>query len=39
VIEDRAITLPDDRPGSLRATAEFARETHFVYEALERGEA
>ena len=39
VIEDRTVALPGDRPASIRATPEFARETRFVYEALERGEA
>ena len=39
IIEDRRIELPAQRAGSLRATAEFARETRFVYDALERGEA
>lgn len=39
IIEDRKIELPPARPGGLRATAEFARETRFLYEALERGEA
>jgi NitT/TauT family transport system ATP-binding protein len=39
VIEDRTVALTEGRPASLRATSEFARETRFVYEALERGEA
>jgi NitT/TauT family transport system ATP-binding protein len=39
IVDDRAIALPPERTGELRATAEFARETRFVYEALERGEA
>lgn len=39
IVEDRPIALPDDRPASLRATPEFARETRAIYEALERGEA
>ncbi len=39
IIEDRPVELPDHRTGELRATPEFARETRFVYEALERGEA
>ena len=39
IVEDRAIELPQDRTGGLRATAEFARETRFIYDALERGEA
>ena len=38
IVEDRAIELPADRAGALRATPEFARESRFVYEALERGE-
>src|SRR3954453_13642943 len=37
MIEDRTIALPADRPAAIRATPEFARETRFVYEALERG--
>jgi NitT/TauT family transport system ATP-binding protein len=39
IVEDRRVDLPPNRAGALRATAEFARETHFVYDALERGEA
>ncbi len=37
VMEDRRIELPEARDGSLRGTPEFARETRFLYEALERG--
>lgn len=39
IIHDAPVTLPAQRTGELRATAEFARETRAVYEALERGEA
>jgi NitT/TauT family transport system ATP-binding protein len=39
IVEDRRVELPSERAGALRATAEFARETRFVYDALERGEA
>ncbi|CAN5828540.1 ABC transporter ATP-binding protein [soil metagenome] len=39
IVDDRPVDLPEHRNGELRATAEFARETRFVYEALERGEA
>jgi NitT/TauT family transport system ATP-binding protein len=39
IVEDRAIALPRDRGGELRATPEFARETRFIYDALDRGEA
>jgi NitT/TauT family transport system ATP-binding protein len=37
VIEDRKLDLPAKRNGPLRASPEFARQTRFVYEALERG--
>lgn len=37
VVEDRKIELPAERIGALRATPAFARETRFIYEALERG--
>lgn len=39
IIVDRAVELPPERVGELRATAAFARETHLVYEALVKGEA
>jgi len=39
IVVDRAVELPAERSGELRATPEFARETRFVYEALEKGEA
>ena len=39
IVADRTVDLPAQRPGELRATADFARETRAVYEALERGEA
>lgn len=39
VMEDRRLALPAERTGPLRATPEFAGETRFLYEALERGEA
>jgi NitT/TauT family transport system ATP-binding protein len=39
IVADRAVDLVAQRAGELRATAEFARETRAVYEALERGEA
>jgi NitT/TauT family transport system ATP-binding protein len=39
IVLDRRVELPPERAGALRATAEFARETRFVYDALERGEA
>jgi NitT/TauT family transport system ATP-binding protein len=39
IVEDRAIELPRERTGEVRATAEFARETRYIYDALERGEA
>jgi NitT/TauT family transport system ATP-binding protein len=37
VILDQAVDLPKERHGQLRATAEFAAQTHGLYEALERG--
>jgi NitT/TauT family transport system ATP-binding protein len=37
IVADGAVALPSERIGELRATAEFARETRVVYEALERG--
>jgi len=39
IVEDRPVSLPAERHGELRATADFARETRHVYDALERGEA
>ncbi len=39
IISDRPVDLPAARTGELRATADFARETRHVYDALERGEA
>ena len=39
IVADRPVALPAERPGGLRASAEFARETHGVYEALARGDA
>ncbi len=39
IIADRAVGLAGERTAQLRATAEFAHESRFVYEALERGEA
>jgi NitT/TauT family transport system ATP-binding protein len=39
IVADRAVSLPAERSGELRATADFARETRHVYDALERGEA
>ena len=39
IVDDRPVALPAQRAGELRATADFARETRFVYEALARGEA
>ena len=39
IVADRPVELPPQRAGELRATEPFARETRFVYEALERGEA
>jgi NitT/TauT family transport system ATP-binding protein len=38
IVDDRPIVLPIDRVGPLRATAEFAQQTRFVFEALEAGE-
>jgi len=38
VVADRPVDLPATRHGELRATPEFARESRFVYEALEKGE-
>ncbi len=37
VVLDRRVDLPRQRPATLRATPEFARETRFVYEALDGG--
>jgi NitT/TauT family transport system ATP-binding protein len=37
LVEDRTIELPSDRNGMLRSSAEFAQQTRFVFEALERG--
>jgi NitT/TauT family transport system ATP-binding protein len=37
ILLDQPIELPDQRSGSLRATAEFAAQTHDIYQALERG--
>ncbi len=37
IVLDRKIDLPDRRDGLLRATPEFARETRFLYQALEQG--
>ncbi len=37
IVEDRMIHLPAERAASLRASADFARETRAVYQALERG--
>jgi NitT/TauT family transport system ATP-binding protein len=39
IVADRPVELPAQRAGDVRATEPFARETRFVYEALERGEA
>ncbi|MBL0219746.1 MAG: ABC transporter ATP-binding protein [Myxococcales bacterium] len=39
IVVDRAVELPPERVGELRATAAFARETHLVYEALVQGDA
>ena len=39
IVADRAVDLPAQRSGELRATADFARATRHVYDALERGEA
>jgi NitT/TauT family transport system ATP-binding protein len=39
IIADHRIDLPAERPGAIRATPEFARETRVLYEALERGQA
>jgi NitT/TauT family transport system ATP-binding protein len=38
VVADRLVDLPATRHGALRATAEFARESRFVFESLEHGE-
>jgi NitT/TauT family transport system ATP-binding protein len=38
LVQDRRIDLPPARDGPLRATAQFAEQTRFVFEALERGE-
>lgn len=38
IVEDRAIALPPDRAGAIRATPAFAAEVRALYEALERGE-
>jgi len=37
LVEDRPIELPEKRDGLLRSTPEFARQTRFVFDALERG--
>jgi NitT/TauT family transport system ATP-binding protein len=37
LVEDRLIELPERRNASLRATAEFAGQTRFVFEALQNG--
>jgi NitT/TauT family transport system ATP-binding protein len=37
IVEDRMVDLPHERSPETRATAEFARETRAVYEALARG--
>jgi NitT/TauT family transport system ATP-binding protein len=37
IVEDRMINLPRTRTPDMRATAEFARETRVVYDALKRG--
>jgi NitT/TauT family transport system ATP-binding protein len=37
LVEDRVIELPQKRDGALRATGQFAGQTRFVFEALERG--
>jgi NitT/TauT family transport system ATP-binding protein len=37
IVEDHRIELPAGRDGALRATPQFARECHVLYEALERG--
>jgi len=37
IVLDRSIELPVSRDGLLRATPQFARETQFLYEALDRG--
>ncbi len=37
IVEDRRIDLPASRPGSLRATAAFARETRVLYDAARAG--
>ncbi len=39
IVVDHRVALSPERIGELRATAEFARETRFIYEALERGQA
>ncbi len=39
IVSDRQVKLSTQRTGELRATADFARETRHVYDALERGEA
>jgi NitT/TauT family transport system ATP-binding protein len=37
IIADRPIELPADRPASIRGSGEFARETRWIYSALEGG--
>ncbi|MDB5302190.1 MAG: transporter ATP-binding protein [Phycisphaerales bacterium] len=39
IIVDHQFDLPADRPADTRGTADFARETRVLYDALERGEA
>jgi NitT/TauT family transport system ATP-binding protein len=37
IVEDRPIHLPAKRDAALRATAQFAEQTRFIFEALEKG--
>ena len=37
IVHDSRIDLPEERPGALRATPEFAAQTRSIYDALERG--
>jgi NitT/TauT family transport system ATP-binding protein len=37
IVDDRAVKLPAQRDAALRATAQFAEQTRFVFEALEKG--
>jgi len=39
IVVDRRVELPPGRDGPLRATGQFAEQTRFVFEALEKGEA